>query len=339
MTLREVASYVGGWVSPENADVEIHGLASLSDAHAGALSFYGNPKYLSQARKSSATAVLVPHGFSEQLSAICIWVDQPMAAFASLLARFVPEPIVPKVGIHPTAIIADDVHLGEDVSVGPYVVIESGARVGDRTSLGAHTYIGQESSIGADGQIHPRVTIRERCSIGARVIIHPGAVIGADGFGFELREGRQEKIPQTGTVCIEDDVEIGSNTTIDRARFGRTWIQTGVKIDNLVQIGHNCIIGEHSVLCAQVGVSGSTRVGKHVSLAGKVGLNGHIVVGDRAMVGSMSGVGRSIPPDTIYMGAPARPIEKYKKNYSLLQSIHRLYDRVAKLEKASLRPE
>jgi len=338
MTLREVAEKVGGWVDPQHGGLEIHGLASLTDANSGDLAFYGNPKYLSQLRKTCASAVLVSHGFGEQLSAACVWVDQPASAFASLLPLFAPKPILLQIGIHPTALIGEGVSLGENVSVGAYAILEAGVHIGARTFLGAYSYVGHDSSVGEDSHIHPRVTIRERCTIGARAVIHPGVVIGADGFGFEFREGRQQKIPQTGTVCIDDDVEIGSNSTIDRARFGRTWIQTGVKIDNLVQIGHNCVIGEHSVLCAQVGVSGSTRVGKNVSLAGKVGLNGHIVIGDRAMVGSMSGVGRSIPPDTIYMGAPARPIDKYKKNYSQLQSIHRLYDRVTKLEAENKRP-
>jgi UDP-3-O-[3-hydroxymyristoyl] glucosamine N-acyltransferase len=196
----------------------------------------------------------------------------------------------------------------------------------------AHSFIGQESVLGDECHIHPNVTVRERCKIGSRVILHSGVVIGADGFGYEFREGRQQKIPQTGTVQIDDDVEIGANSAVDRARFGRTWIQKGTKIDNLVQIGHNVTIGEHSVLCAQVGISGSTRIGNYVTLAGKVGLSGHIEIGDKVMIGAMSGLAKNVPSNTIMFGAPAQPIREYKENYALLKNIRKLYDRVKALE-------
>jgi UDP-3-O-[3-hydroxymyristoyl] glucosamine N-acyltransferase len=186
--------------------------------------------------------------------------------------------------------------------------------------------------LGDECHIHPNVTVRERCKIGSRVILHSGVVIGADGFGYEFREGRQQKIPQTGTVQIDDDVEIGANSAVDRARFGRTWIQKGTKIDNLVQIGHNVTIGEHSVLCAQVGISGSTRIGNYVTLAGKVGLSGHIEIGDKVMIGAMSGLAKNVPSNTIMFGAPAQPIREYKENYALLKNIRKLYDRVKALE-------
>jgi UDP-3-O-[3-hydroxymyristoyl] glucosamine N-acyltransferase len=164
------------------------------------------------------------------------------------------------------------------------------------------------------------------------VILHCGVVVGADGFGYEFRDGCQQKIPQTGTVQIDDDVEIGANSAVDRARFGRTWIQCGTKIDNLCQIGHNVTIGEHCILCAQVGISGSTRIGNYVTLAGKVGLSGHIEIGDKVMIGAMSGLAKNVPSNTIMFGAPAQPIREYKENYALLKNIRKLYDRVKSLE-------
>ena len=338
MTLREVAVRTGGWVSPENVDLEITGVASLADANPGDLSFFGNPKYLSGLRKSRATAVLVPHGFGGEVPAVRIWVDNPAASFAALLPVFAPEPIPIPPGIHPTAHIGEGAHIGDGVRIAPCVVIEPGARIGAGSILGAQSYIGHQSSLGENCRLFPHVTIRERCTIGNRVVLHSGAVIGADGFGYEFRDGAQQKIPQTGVVQIDDDVEIGANTTVDRARFGRTWIQRGTKIDNLVQIGHNVTIGEHCILCSQVGISGSTRLGNFVTLAGKVGLSGHIELGDGVIFGAMSAIAKDVPAKSIMFGAPARPIREYKANYALLKNIHKLYDRVKRLETDGLTP-
>lgn len=332
MTLGEVAARTGGWVDPASATQEISGLASLDDANPGDLAFYGNPKYLRAARKSRATAVLVPHGFGEEIPAIRIWVDNPGAAFATLLPSFVPPSVVHTPGVHPTAIVHPDAVIGDGVFIGAYAVIEEGAKIGSRTIIDAHSYIGHWAQIGEDCHLFPRVTIRERCTLANRVILHSGVVIGADGFGYEFRDGAHQKIPQTGIVQIEDDVEIGANSTVDRARFGRTWIRKGTKIDNLVQIGHNVTIGEHCILCAQVGISGSTRLGNFVTLAGKVGLAGHIEIGDQVIFAAMSAVAKNVPPKSVMFGAPARPIKEYKATYALLKNIHKLYDRVKKLE-------
>ena len=332
MTLREIAGRLNARLSPDNADTEISGVASLADANPGDLSFFGNPKYLLALRKSRASAVLVPDSFSEEIGPVRLHVANPAEAFAQILPLFTPPPIVPKPGIHPTAVVSPDATVGADCSIGPFVVIESHARIGARSVIQANSFVGQESVLGEDCHLHPGVAVRERCRIGNRVILHCGVVVGADGFGYEFREGRQQKIPQTGTVQIDDDVEIGANSTIDRARFGRTWIQKGTKIDNLVQIGHNVTIGEHSVLCAQVGISGSTRIGSYVTLAGKVGLSGHIEIGDKVMIGAMSGLAKNVPPNTIMFGAPAQPIREYKENYALLKNIRKLYDRVKALE-------
>ena len=304
----------------------------MADANPGDISFFGNPKYINALRKTRATAVLLPESFTEEVPGHCLFVPDPAAAFAQILPLFTPQPIVRAPGIDPTAVISPDAEIGEGCSIGAHVVIESGAKIGTRSVIEAQCFIGQESTLGENCHLHPKVTVRERCLIGSRVILHCGVVVGADGFGYEFRDGKQQKIPQTGTVQIDDDVEIGSNSAIDRARFGRTWIQRGTKIDNLVQIGHNVTIGEHCILCAQVGISGSTRVGNYVTLAGKVGLSGHIEIGDQVMIGAMSGLAKNVPPKTIMFGAPAQPIREYKENYALLKNIRKLYNRVKALE-------
>lgn len=332
MNLREVAERIGGWVAPENHDIAIVGVASLTDASEGDVSFYGNPKYLNALRKTRASAVLVPHGFAEDLSSARIWVDQPAEAFARLLEAFAPPPREFVSGVHPTAVIGAGVELGAGVSIGAGVVLESGARIGARTVIEPQSFIGAGAVLGEDCHIFPKVIILDRSLLGNRVILHSGVVIGSDGFGYEFRDGRQVKIPQTGIVQIDDDVEIGANSTVDRARFGRTWIREGVKIDNLVQIAHNVVIGRHSIICAHVGISGSVRVGDYVTLAGKVGVNGHIEIGDKAIVTAMAGITKSVKPGEILVGLPARPMKEYKENYVHLHNIRKLYDRVKALE-------
>ncbi|MEI8294423.1 MAG: UDP-3-O-(3-hydroxymyristoyl)glucosamine N-acyltransferase [bacterium] len=332
MTLRELAGRVNARFSPGAGDVEITSVASLADANPGDISFFGNPKYLNALRKTRATAVLLPESFSGEIDPHCLFVENPAEAFAQILPLFTPAPLVREAGIHPSAVIHPEAEIGEDCSIGAQVVIEAGAKIGPRCTIEAQCFIGPQSTLGEDCHLHPKVTVRERCRIGNRVILHCGVVIGADGFGYEFRDGRQQKIPQTGIVQIDDDVEIGANSAVDRARFGRTWIQQGTKIDNLVQIGHNVTIGEHCILCAQVGISGSTRLGNYVTLAGKVGLSGHIEIGDQVMIGAMSGLAKNVPPKTIMFGAPAQPIREYKENYALLKNIRKLYDRVKVLE-------
>ncbi len=332
MTLREAAEIIGGRVATHHSDLEITGPASLDDAGPGDFSFYGSPKYLKNLRISKATACLVPEAFVEDVGVAPVFVQSPSKAFATLLEHFAPAPVLYLPGVHPTAVIAADAQIGEGVHLGAHVVVEFGARIGKGSVVSAGSYIGHNVDLGEDCLIHPTVTILERSKIGNRVILHPGVVIGSDGFGYELLEGRQQKIPQTGIVEIGDDVEIGANTTVDRARFGRTRILDGTKIDNLVQIGHNVTVGEHSILCAQVGISGSTKVGSSVTLAGKVGVNGHIEIGDGAIVSAMAGVTKSVPPKEILVGLPARPMREFKENFVLLRNINKLYERVKILE-------
>lgn len=324
---------VGGqFASHADGEKVIHGVAAISEAGEGDVTFFGNAKYLAALKKSQATAALVPMDFSEAIPSVAIRVANPSLAFAQLIERFKPAPVRFSPGVHPTAVIGRDVVLGSEVSIQPYVVIEDGAKIGDRTVVGAHGYVGHGAVVGDDCHFHARVTIGARCVVGQRVIIHSGAVLGSDGFGFEFVQGRHVKIPQIGIVQVDNEVEIGANCTIDRARFGRTWIQEGVKIDNLVQVAHNVVIGKHCILVAQVGVSGSTKLGNYVTLAGQVGVVGHIEIGDQAIVGAQSGVSKSLAAKGTYMGSPAVPAKEWREQVSQIHRLERLVARLRKIE-------
>src|SRR5213594_3573609 len=286
--------------------LKITGAASLGEAVPGEISFYSDPRYGTLLRKTRASAVFVPPDFAESSATAQIRVANPIKVFEQVVLKFAPKPIAFAAGIHPSAVVDPSARLGERVSIQPYAVIEAGARVGDDAVIGAGSYIGHDTVIGAACLIYPLVTIRERTRIGSRVIIHSGVVIGADGFGFEMVDGKQKKIQQLGIVQIDDDVEIGANTTIDRARFGRTWIQQGVKIDNLVQVAHNVVIGRNSVIVAQTGISGSTRVGERVTMGGQVGIVGHVEIGDNTAIGAQSGISKNISGGA-WWGSPAVP--------------------------------
>jgi UDP-3-O-[3-hydroxymyristoyl] glucosamine N-acyltransferase len=329
-TLKELAGICGGELLGD-PNQEIKGAASLAEAVAGEVAFFRDPRYAALLRKTQASAVFVPLDFSESIGAARIRVENPAKAFEQVALKFAPKPVRFAPGIHSTAIVDPSVKLGARVSVQPYAVIEAGSVIGDDTVIGAGTYVGHETTIGNQTTIYTNVTIRERTMIGSRVIIHGGAVIGADGFGFEVAAGRYAKVPQIGIVQIDDDVEIGANTTIDRARFGRTWIQEGVKIDNLVQVAHNVVIGKHSVIAAQTGISGSTRVGEHVQMAGQVGIVGHVTIGDRTIIAAQSGVSKDIPGG-VWFGYPATPIAEAKRHVAWIHRLGKLWDRVKALE-------
>jgi UDP-3-O-[3-hydroxymyristoyl] glucosamine N-acyltransferase len=331
LTLQEIAKLSGGELNGDPACV-INGAASLDEAVEGEIAFFNNPKYMPRLRKTRASAVFVPSDFSETIPAAQIRVSDPSKAFEQVVLKLAPKPIAFAPGIHPTAVVDPGAKIGERVSIRPHAVIEAGVTIGDETVIGAGTYVGHESTIGQSCLVYPNVTIRERTKIGSRVIIHGGAVIGADGFGFEFKEGRQRKIPQLGIVQIDDQVEIGANTTIDRARFGRTWIQEGVKIDNLVQIAHNVVVGKHSVIAAQTGISGSVRVGERVSMAGQVGIVGHATIGDGTMIVAQSGVSKNIPGG-VWFGYPAVPLEEARRQIAWIHRLGKLFDRVKALEK------
>jgi UDP-3-O-[3-hydroxymyristoyl] glucosamine N-acyltransferase len=330
-TLKQLAATSGGELIGDPL-LQITGAASLAEATPGEISFFGNRKYIGQLRKTRASAVFVPPDFAEPVNAAQIRVSNPTKAFEQVVLKFAPKPVAFTPGVHPSAIVDPTARLGRRVSVQPHAVIEAGARIGDDTVIGAGSYIGHETVIGPACLIYPRVTIRERNRIGSRVIIHSGAVIGADGFGFEMVDGQQQKIQQLGIVQIDDDVEIGANTTIDRARFGRTWIQQGVKIDNLVQVAHNVVIGKNSVIVAQTGISGSTRVGERVTMAGQVGIVGHVEIADGSVIAAQSGVSKSVPGG-VWFGYPAGPIAEIKQQIAWIRSLGKLFARVKEIEK------
>jgi UDP-3-O-[3-hydroxymyristoyl] glucosamine N-acyltransferase len=330
-TVKELAALSGGELVGDST-LKITGAASLGEATQGEISFFANRKYVALLRKTRASAIFVPPDFAEPITAAQIRVSNPTKAFEQIVLKFAPQPITFTPGIHPSAVVDPSAQFGDRVSIQPLAVIEAGAQIGDDTIIGAGSYVGHETVIGSGCHIYPRVTIRERSRIGSRVIIHSGVVIGADGFGFEMIDGRQEKIQQLGIVQIDDDVEIGANTTVDRARFGRTWIQQGVKIDNLVQIAHNVVIGKNCVIVAQTGISGSTRVGERVMVGGQVGIIGHIEIGNGAAIGAQSGISKSIPGG-VWFGSPAVPLAEAKQQIAWIHRLGKLFARVKEIEK------
>ncbi|MCM8764948.1 MAG: UDP-3-O-(3-hydroxymyristoyl)glucosamine N-acyltransferase [Candidatus Omnitrophica bacterium] len=334
MTVREIARLVGGEIVGD-PDIVITDVSGIKEAKKGSITFVANPKYIMLLKSTQASAVIVSQNnhYSVNSNLTLIKVENPTLAFSKIIALIGPEPVTFKPGIHSTAIIGKNVKLGKDISIQPYTVIEDNAVIGDRTVIGAGTYIGHYTKIGNDCFIYPHVIIRERIIIGDRVNIHSGTVIGGDGFGFATVKGVHHKIPQIGTVEIGNDVEIGSNVTIDRARFEKTYIGNGVKIDNLVQIAHNVIIGDNTIIVAQVGISGSTRVGKNVIIAGQAGLIGHIEVGDNAIIGGKAGVTKNVPASTNVSGFPAREKWEDMKCAAYLRRSPEIFEKIKVIEK------
>ena len=335
----EVAEVLGGQVVGD-ADLVLTGISSLTEAEPGDISFLANPKYAPYLNETRAACVLVG---SEQANCpvVQIVVDNPDFAFAKVVEAFGPKPHRLPIGVHPSAVIGDNVTLGEAISVGPYAVIDSGSTIGAGSVVHAHAYIAGNVTMGENCLIHPHVTVREGCQLGDRVIVHSGAVVGSDGFGYASVEGVHHKIPQVGIVEVGDDVEIGANTTIDRARFGVTKIGAGTKIDNLVQIAHNVEIGSHTIIVAQTGIAGSTKVGNYVTLAGQSGIAGHISIGDQAIIAGKAGVSKNIPAKALVAGHPAVDMRTHQaKEISIrrlpkaLAELKALNDRIAALEQS-----
>jgi UDP-3-O-[3-hydroxymyristoyl] glucosamine N-acyltransferase len=248
------------------------------------------------------------------------------------MQHFFPTTQKLKSGIHSTAQVSTDVKLGKDVAIGACVIIESGVHIGDHVSIFPGCYIGKNTKIGHHVTLYPKVIIREEVEIGNHVIIHPGAVLGSDGFGFAQEKGRYFKIPQTGRVVIEDDVEIGANCCIDRATLGETRIHRGAKLDNLIQIAHNVEVGEHTVIAAQTGISGSTKIGNYCMLGGQVGLVGHITLGDHVIIGAQSGVSKSVKDNNFFSGYPAQPHRLQLKIDAAQRRLPEILKRIKKLE-------
>ncbi len=329
-TLEEIASFIGGEVVGDGK-VVITGICGIKEAKEGDLTFVANSRYLNLMDDTHASAIITSREVAKAPKPI-IRTDNPSLAFAKMVSLIAPNEIKHPQGIHPTAVIGKNVKLGENVAIDAYVVIEDDTEIGDDTIIYAGVFIGHHTKIGRETLIYPHVTIREGTDIGQRVIIHSGTIIGSDGFGFATVRGVHHKIPQIGVVVIEDDVEIGANVTIDRARFGKTVIGQGTKIDNLVQIAHNVLVGENSIIVAQAGISGSTTIGKNVILAGQAGLVGHINVGDNAVVAAQAGVTKSVPPNSCVSGYPAKPHHLAKRVNAFVQRLPDLFKLVSTLE-------
>ncbi len=329
-TLGRLAEALGATLEGDAARV-VSGVAPLETAGPTQVSLLSNRKYQRLAESTRAGALVVPReatGFSCAL----LRVDSPQAALITLLQLFHPEPPM-RPGIHPTAAVADRARVDPSAAVGPHAVIEGGAVIGARSRIGALCFVGANAKIGDDVQLYPRAVVRDGVRIGDRVIVHPGAVLGADGFGYAFDGAAHRKIPQVGGLRVEDDVEIGANTTIDRGTLGDTVIGRGTKIDNLVQVGHNCEVGEHVILVSQVGISGSCQIGHRAILAGQVGVADHVTIGDGAILTAKSGVPSDVPAGEVWSGIPSRPSAETRRIWAAEAALPELIRKVRALEK------
>jgi UDP-3-O-[3-hydroxymyristoyl] glucosamine N-acyltransferase len=323
-------------------ELEVRGLAGLTDARPDELSFVTGPRYRQAFEGSSAGAFLVPPDF-DALGRPCLRSRAPYADFARAVDLLVPGPPRPAPGIHPTAVVSPDAQIGQDVSIGPYVVVGPRAQVGDRTILHPHVVLYADVQIGGDCVVHSGVGLREGVRLGDRVVVENGAVLGSEGFGYAFREdGVRIRVPHRCSVEVGDESDIGANTTIDAShpgqpRFGhevtRTWVGRGVKIDNLVQIGHGCAIGDESTVCAQVGLAGGTELGRGVLFAGQSASAGHLRIGDGAMVGARSGVSGDLEPGAQVLGAPHMERRRWARAIAAFRRLPELVQRVRRLEK------
>jgi UDP-3-O-[3-hydroxymyristoyl] glucosamine N-acyltransferase len=317
------------------------GVASLGTAKTGDLSFLGNPRYAGEVAKSAASVILVPLDFSgtPRAEQRFLRVKNPSFALTLVCERLAEQVRVrPAPGIHPSAVVDASAEIDPTATIGPGCVIEAGARIGAQVVLQAQNYVGREVVIGAQSWLFPQSVVYEGTRLGERVILHSGVVLGSDGFGYESGAQGHRKVPQIGIVVIEDDVEIGSNSTIDRARLEETRIGQGTKIDNLVQIGHNVRIGKHCFLCSLAGISGSTKIGDFVVVAGQAGTVGHIEIGDRCQVAGQAGVAKSLPPGSIVTGTPATDFQRQRRLEALTRKLPDLFARVKDLEKLLVEP-
>ena len=338
-TLGEIAATLGARLEGDPAR-RVRGIAPLETAGADEMSFVLGPRYARLAAASRAAAMVAPEGL-EGLPGAVLRVPAPQAALIALLRLFHPEPpLVP--GTHRLAWVAEGARVDAGSAVGPFAVVERGARIGRGSRVGALCFVGEGAELGENVVLYPRVVVLDGVRIGNRVIVHSGAVLGADGFGYASDGPAHRKIPQVGGVRIEDDVEIGANTTVDRATLGETVIGRGSKLDNLVQVGHNCQIGEGVILVAQVGVSGSARVGRGAVLAGQVGVADHVEIGEGAILTAKSGIPSDIPAGEVWSGIPARPTSQAKRIWAaenrlpeLLRRVHDLEKRLTELEKGA----
>ncbi|MFW6202065.1 MAG: UDP-3-O-(3-hydroxymyristoyl)glucosamine N-acyltransferase [Gemmatimonadota bacterium] len=336
MSLRasEIAELVDGTL--EGADAEIEAVAPLDRAGPADLAFLADARYLSYLGDSSAGTVLVAKSLAQRAldggRSTYVVVDDAHRALAKVLPRLYPERERRVAGVHPTAVVGPS-RLGAEVAIGPYAVVGEGVAIGDRVRIGAHAVIGDGCEIAEDAELHAHVTLYPGVRVGARTILHSGVRVGVDGYGYVTEEGAHRKMPQVGSCSIGADVEIGANSTIDRGSIGATEIGDGVKIDNLVHIGHNVRVGENSMIVAQAGIAGSTTIGRRVTLAGQVGVNGHVEIGDDATLAAQAGVFGDVPAGAVYSGYPARPHREALRAQATLFRLPKLLRRLRALER------
>lgn len=334
LTASQLAAIVNGTVEGDE-NVKVSTFARIEEGHSGALSFLANPKYTHHIYSTDSSVVLVKKDFTPEqpVKATLIRVDDPYATVAHLLEMVTQMSKVEKAGIETPSFISEGVDVPEDAYVGAFAYIGKGVKLAPGVKIYPQVYIGDGCEVGEGTVLYAGVKIYAGCKVGKRCINHSGAVIGADGFGFAPVDGGYEKIPQTGNVEIEDDVEIGANTTIDRAMMGATRIGRGVKLDNLIQIAHNCSVGEHTVMAAQAGVAGSAKIGAHCMVGGQVGFVGHISIADGTQIGAQSGVSKPTKPGDRVMGSPAVDMGEYARGLVYAKKLGSLYERVKELEK------
>jgi len=331
-TLKEIAMFVGGELSG-SPDIVIKGINGIKEAGEGDLSFIVSTQYEDLVEASGASCVVIPKQVKRSFSKPTIKVENPSTALSKILDVVLAGRIPHPKGVHPTAIVHENAKLAKTTALGAYTVIEEGASIGENTKVYPFCYIGKNTKIGRDCIFYPGVTIREEVVIGDRVIIHPGTVVGSDGFGYDIqKDGTQVKIPQIGIVIVEDDVELGSCVTIDRARFNKTVIGKGSKIDNLCQIAHNVIIGPDCVIAAQSGIAGSSELGRNVVFGGQVGVADHVKLGDFVIAGAKSGISKSHPAKTTLFWYPAKPVDKARDILASVGLLPKLFERVRALE-------
>ncbi len=328
--LKDLAKLLEGELSG-NGEILITGISGIREAKEGDITFVSHKKYKPELEKTKASAIISTREFKD-LNKNFIFLDNPYLAFSKVLNYFYKKEYKSH-GVDPKAVIGNNAAIGKDVSIYPLAVIGDNAKIGDRVVICSGVYIGDDSVIDDDSLIYPNVTIRENVVIGKRVILHSGVVIGSDGFGYATDKGIHHKIPQIGNVVIEDDVELGANVTVDRATLGKTIIKRGTKVDNLVQIAHNVVIGEDSIIVAQAGVSGSSEIGKHCVIGGQVGFVDHIKIGDNVMIGAQSGVMNDVEPNQIILGSPAIPHKDWLRAQAVYQKLPELRKKISDLEK------
>lgn len=330
--LKEIAAFINGELVG-SGDVLISGINGINEARGGDLSFILTSKYEGLIGSTKASGVVVPKDIKSASNTPLIKVDDPSIAFSKIIELLMPDRIPHPKGIDKSAIISEKAKIGAGVAIGPYAVIADGASVGDETIIYPFCYIGKNSSIGKNCLLYPNVTVREEILIGDRVIIHSGTVVGSDGFGYDTKaDGTHVKIPQLGTIVIENDVELGACVTVDRARFSKTVIGKGSKIDNLVQIAHNVTIGPYCLIAAQTGISGSCQLGRNVVLGGQVGVADHIKLGNFVMAGAKTGISKSFPDNTTLFWYPAKPVDKARDVIASIGLLPKLFERVRALE-------